>query len=169
MSEFDEYNIIPKRFIDLKNSELDKEKSDPEKYVYVFKHKVYFDKKDNKPPFGYLKWARKTKHLQSGGILTKRSRYGYFPVNVEEHQCLPEPFDISNIDENGHIVYVDALLCAVPYEKLAKKRYREVTRSDRDLRATFSNFDDALKESNAELDPEEREKLKAQRDAALGL
>jgi hypothetical protein len=159
MSQWDEYNILPKRFIDLDHSVLDEELSDPENNVYEFKEKVYFDDTANKFPLGKLKWARKTDNLQSGGILSKRKVYGYVPVDIQKHRILPEPFDASNVDENSHIVYIDGLLCYVPYDKLAQKRLREIKKADSNLADALSTYEDKLHEVGGQLDEEARRKL----------
>jgi hypothetical protein len=158
MAEFDEFNIIPKRFIDLEKSTLSAD-ADPENLKFEFDDKVYFDTDSNKFPLGVVKWARKTDNIKSGGILSKRKVYGYIPVNILEHKILPEPFDASNVDENNHVVYVDALLCYVPYDKLAMKRLREITKSDQRLKDALGNFEDKLKEAGGELDERMKETL----------
>ena len=169
MSQWDELNILPKRFIDMRNSELDKEKSDPEKNIYVFKSKVYYDKTDNKFPHGYLPyWGRKTQNLHSAGRPDKLVRFGWFPLNIKEHQVLPEPFAPQNIDENGNFVYVDGILGSIPYEKLTMKRWREVSKGHSDLKSKFSQFDDMLKEAGAEMEDSQREKFDKMREEALG-
>jgi len=159
MSQWDEYNILPKRFIDLGKSVLDEKNSDPKKGIYEFQEKVYFDDTVNKFPLGKLKWARKTDNLKSGGILSKRKVYGYVPVKIPDHGILPEPFDSSNIDENEHVVYVDGLLCYVPYDKLAMKRLREIKKADGNLSEVFSTYEDRLKEAGGQIDDETKEKF----------
>lgn len=159
MTQFNDYNIIPKRFIDLNKSELDEEKSNPKNGEYVFKKKVYYNKVENPFPGGVIKWGRKTDNLQSAGIFQKLQRYGYYKIRIDEHKILPEPFSKLNIDENGDIVYVDALLCAVPYYDYIKKRKREIEAADQSLVVSRKNFDKVLAEHGAQLTPEEKEKL----------
>ena len=63
MSEHDDYNTIPKKFIDLRKSVLDKEQSDPEKNIYVFKKKTYYNTVENPFPGGVIRRQKtKTQH-----------------------------------------------------------------------------------------------------------
>jgi len=146
---------VATEMIDLKKSELDEELSKPEAYKYVFKKKVYFDK-TNHPPY-VLKWARKTDNLKSAGILTKLVRYGYFPIEPNEHGILPDPFSLANIDENGHIVYIDGLLCGIEYEKYIAKRKREIGTSDAAAKAKLTQFEEQVRDAGGAIDDEIRE------------
>lgn len=162
MSEWDDYNILPKRFIDLNKSVLDDEKSDTENGVYVFKEKVYYNQVENPFPGGVIKWGRKTDRLQSAGIFQKLQRFGYYKIRIDEHKILPEPFSKMNIDENGDIVYVDGLLCAITYYDYVKKRKREIEKADQNLAVTKANYDTVLDKYGAELSKEEKEMLEIQ-------
>lgn len=146
---------VATEMIDLKNSVLDEKMSKPEVYKYVFKKKVFFDK-TNHPPY-VLKWARKTDNLKSAGILTKMVRFGYFPIEPNIHGILPDPFSIANIDENGHLVYIDGLLCGIEYEKYIAKRKREIGTSNAAARAKLTEFEDQVKEAGGVIDDEMRE------------
>jgi hypothetical protein len=141
--------------VDLRNSILDERASDPKKHKYVFKKKVFFDK-TNPPPY-VLKWARKTDNLKSAGILTKMARFGYFPIDPNIHGILPDPFTANNIDENGHVVYIDGLLCGIEFEKYIAKRKREIGASDAGLKAKLSQFEEQVKEAGGVIDDEMRE------------
>lgn len=143
--------------IDLKNSVLDEEASDPENYKYVFKKKVFFDQSTNRPPF-VLKWAgRKTKNLKSAGILSKVARYGFFPIEPNKHGVLPEPFTRENIDENGHVVYIDGILCGIEYEKYIEKRKREIASSSRAAANTLKEFEEKVRDAGGVIDDEMRD------------
>ena len=146
---------VSTEMIDLKNSVLDEKLSKPEAYKYVFKKKVYFDK-TNHPPY-VLKWARKTDNMKSAGILTKLSRFGYFPIEPNIHGILPDPFSLANIDENGHIVYIDGLLCGVEYEKYIAKRKKEIGSSDKAARSKLTEFENQVRNSGGVIDDEMRE------------
>jgi hypothetical protein len=141
--------------IDLTSSTLDEEKSDMKNYKYVFKKKVFFDD-TNKPPY-VLKWARKTDNLKSAGVLTKLARYGYFAIDPNEHGILPEPFTHENIDENGHVVYIDGLLCGIEYEKYIEKRKREIHASTRSAESTKKEMESLVIDAGGVIDDEMRE------------
>ena len=146
---------VTTEMIDLNHSVLDEELSEPEKYKYVFIKKVYFDK-TNYPPY-VLKWARKTDNLKSAGILTKMRRFGYFPIEPNIHGILPDPFSVENIDENGHVVYIDGLLCGIEFEDYIAKRRRETASSNEALKAKLSQFESQVREAGGEIDDEIRE------------
>jgi len=146
---------VQTEMIDLKQSVLDEKLSDPKKYKYVFKHKVFFDAM-NKPPY-VLKWARKTDNLKSAGILTKLQRFGYFPIEPNVHGILPDPFTHENIDENGHLVYIDGLLCGIEYEKYIAKREHEIQASTRSAEATKREMESLVREAGGVVDDEMQE------------
>lgn len=159
MGEWDDYKNLPQRFIDLRKSVLDEEQSDVKKNIYKFKEKTYYNKVENPFPGGVFKWGRKTDNIKSAGIFSKLQRYGYYKINIQEHQVLPEPFSPINVDESGDVVYVDGLLCAIPYYDLAKKRKREVEKADRNLQVSKLNFEKMLGDYGAQLSAEDKEKL----------
>ena len=146
---------VKEDMIDLKRSTLDKEKSDIKKFKYVFKDKVYFDD-SHKPPY-VLKWARKTDNLKSAGILTKLARYGYFAIEPNVHGILPDPFTHENVDENGHLVYIDGLLCGIEYEKYIAKRKHEIMRSTRSAEKTKQEMEKLVKDAGGVIDDQMRE------------
>ena len=146
---------VQTEMIDLKQSTLDEERSDVKKYKYVFIEKIYFDKM-NKPPY-VLKWARKTDNLKSAGILTKLQRFGYFPIEPNVHGILPDPFTHENIDENGHVVYIDGLLCGLEYEKYIAKRKHEILSSTRSAEATKKEMENLVKDAGGRIDDEMKE------------
>jgi hypothetical protein len=80
-------------------------------------------------------------------------------VDIKRHRILPEPFDAENIDENEHVVYIDGLLCYVPYDKLAKKRLREIRKADVNLNDVFASYDERTREMGVQLDDETKEKF----------
>ena len=133
----------------------DKIRKEQEKHIYRFKNKVYFDK-TNHPPY-VLKWARKTDNLKSAGVLTKLVRFGYFPIEPNIHGILPDPFSIANIDENGHLVYIDGLLCGIEYEKYIAKRKHEIGTSNAAARAKFAEFENQVKDAGGVIDDEMRD------------
>jgi hypothetical protein len=141
--------------IDLNNSILDEDLSDRAKHKYVFKKKVFFDK-TNYPPY-VLKWARKTDNLKSAGILTKMRRFGYFPIEPNVHGILPDPFSPENIDENGHVVYIDGLLCGIEFENYIAKRRRETASSNAAVRAKLAQFEEQVKAAGGVIDDEMRD------------
>ena len=143
---------VQSEMIDLNNSILDEELSDVPKHKYVFKKKVMFDK-TNLPPY-VLKWARKTDNLKSAGLLVKLQRYGYFPIEPSVHGILPDPFTQDNIDESGHVVYIDGLLCGVEYEKYIEKRGRETKKSQDSIKAKKTEFLKLVDDAGGRVDSE---------------
>ena len=141
---------VQTEMIDLNNSILDTEKSDVSKHKYVFKKKVMFDK-TNLPPY-VLKWARKTDNLKSAGLLVKLQRYGYFAIEPEVHGILPDPFCQENIDENGHVVYIDGLLCGIEYEKYIEKRGRETRKGAQQVKAKKAEFLKMVDDAGGQID-----------------
>lgn len=138
------------KFVSIKDSKLNKEKSDIELDKYVFDSKVYFDKAGAdgpKPPY-VLKWGRKT---PDGMDISKwKLRFGFDFVTPEDG-IWPEPL---TRDENGHYVNGDAILMKCSYENYIKKRKREVAKSDAAFKSKINEFKDAVKQEGADLDDE---------------
>ena len=138
------------KFVSIKDSKINKEKSNPKLDQYVFDNKVYFDKAGvigPKPPF-VLKWGRQTK---DGMEISKwKLRYGFTEVLAEDG-IWPEPL---TRNAEGHYVNGDAILMKCSYENYIKKRKREVARSDAQFKSKIKEFTDKAKEDGADLDDE---------------
>jgi len=129
------------RFIDLKHSKWDKQKSNPKKgkYVWIDKKHVSYDDKGNHP--GYLfRWNRN----DPKDIADWEIKFRFSLVNVSEGLVYPEGG--AQIDAEGHYVFGDCILMKITPEDYFAKRKPEIEESERAARTAFEGFRSRVKQ-----------------------
>ena len=128
------------KIVDLKQSKVDWDKSNPEKGEYVFKDKVIIDYRSDKAalPDHKVQWGRNAPNDLSHWIYT----LNYTPVNVSEKHYWPEGF---TPDAEGHYVNGDGILMQCPALLYAERRKKELEKSRTAPRKTIQKFKDETK------------------------
>lgn len=127
-------------FIDMERSEIDEERSKPEKGIYFFKGEPTvitsdsYKRAETCPDFVY-KWGR---HTLDGRSLNKWIyQYGWDFVTHGEDKIFPQG---AQLDAEGHWIFGDGVLMKIPLEKLMQRKAREQKISENQQKAVRSKF-----------------------------
>ncbi len=138
-------------FIDTENSEVDEERSKPEKGIYFFKGEPNvitpdsYKRAETCPDFVY-KWGR---HTEDGRSLNKWIfQYGWDFVIHGEDKIYPQG---AQLDAEGHWTFGDGVLMKMPLEKYMKRKARELRAIDEDQKARKKQFNDDVAASDPAL------------------
>lgn len=146
------------KFVDLKRSEWDKEKSDPKKGKYVnFTKKVYINYRDKTTlPLWFLSWCRYDPHNDFRDLIRDKFSKGYVEVVASEDDWVyPEPL---TPDENGWYRFPggDLILMKRPLIEELKDRLAAKAQSDKAAAATLRSFEaDVRRQGGVPLTQEE--------------
>jgi len=127
-------------FIDMERSEVDEERSKPEKGIYFFKGEPTvitpdsYKRAETCPDFVY-KWGR---HTEDGRSLNKWIfQYHYDFVTHKEDRIYPQG---AQLDAEGHWTFGDGVLMKIPLEVYMKRKARELRSINEDQKARRQQF-----------------------------
>ena len=142
--------------VDLKRSDWDRKKSDPDKGKYVFNKKVYYKNRDFKEGYIHpfkLKWCKYTEYDYPRPFATYdlwQKRYKATPVVIGDDYW-PED---ERPDNEGKYVDRDLVLVKIPIEVHIEHRKRAVQKSEMQSRSVKKQFVDETKKAGIDI-PEE--------------
>lgn len=151
------------KWVDLKRSKWDKEKSDPKKGKYVFEPggKAYISYADKtkwpaSSPIYFLSWSRYDPQNNFRDLLRDKYSKGYTEVNVNEDDWIwPEPL-VPN--ESGWYIIPggDLIVMKRPLVDELKDRLAAKAQSDMAAAATLQSFETAIARDGGKAIPQEQ-------------
>ena len=143
------------KFVDLKHSKWDKQKSNPKKGKYVWIDKKYVSYADKGTHPGYLfRWNRN----DPKDISDWEVKWRFSLVNVSEKLVYPEGG--AQIDAEGHYTFGDCILMKITPEDYFAKRRPEIEQSERAASNLYKRFASQVKQDTKRYLPgEDAEKM----------
>lgn len=147
------------KFVDLKRSKWDKEKSDPKEGKYVFESggKVYINYMNRATrPMWFVSWCRYDPQNNFRDLLRDKYSKNYTEVVAGKDDWIwPEPL---TPNETGWYIIPggDLILCKRPLIEELRDRVEAKAQSDMAARATLRAFDDAIARSGGVPIPQEQ-------------
>ena len=154
MSGIGQMHLGAVKFVDLKASKIDDEKSDPKKGIYVFKDKKYVDYtgKTAPRPQHHLTWCRDKDH----DLAMQRATFGYEPVKAKDGLYWPEG---AVKDASGTYKFGDVILVQCDFLRHLRRKLEEKKLSERGASERFEGFQNKLDEHGARVSQDVVDKL----------